>query len=231
MTIKSADKVAEAVKRRYNRFAPFYDMVVGRAPDEWWRLLWGKVEGKNILEVGVGTGKSFPFYPPTAEVTAIDFSTRMLARARSKAREYSVGVRLLEMDIERLEFDDSTFDTVAASLVFCSVPHPVRGLTEVKRVCKPGGKVILLEHVLSRNRSAAWLMNLFNPVAFWMVGDNFNRRTVQDVADSGLTVEGVTELAAGIFKLIEARKNSSASDSFPEGSDMVTGISYRAGDV
>jgi len=82
-------------------------------------------------------------------------------------------------------------------------------LMEVKRVCKPEGKVVLLEHVLSENRIAAWLMNLFNPLAFWLVGDNINRKTVRDVIDSGLTVERITELAAGIFKLIEARKKSS----------------------
>ena len=206
MTTKPTDKATEAVKKRYNRIAPFYDLVVGRAPDRWWELLWNNVAGKKILEVGVGTGRSFPFYPPDTEVTAIDISTRMLSRAYAKARKQAVKVRLLEMDVEDLEFEDNTFDTVAASLVFCSVPHPVRGLMEVKRVCKPGGRVVLVEHVLSENRIAARLMNLLNPLAFWLVGDNVNRKTVQDVSDSGLAVEQVTELAAGIFKLIEARK-------------------------
>ncbi|OGO20498.1 MAG: hypothetical protein A2144_03070 [Chloroflexi bacterium RBG_16_50_9] len=198
--------MTEAVKRRYNRIAPFYDLIVGRAPDRWWELLWSGVEGKKILEVGVGTGKSFPFYPPNIEVTAIDFSAKMLSRARGKARKLDVKVRLLEMDIQNLEFADNTFDTVAASLVFCSVPQPVRGLMEVRRVCKPEGKVVLVEHVLSKNQIAAQLMNLFNPLVFWLVGDNINRKTVQDVTESGLTVEHVIELAAGIFKLIEARK-------------------------
>jgi ubiquinone/menaquinone biosynthesis C-methylase UbiE len=206
VTIANADKITEAVRRRYNRFAPLYDLFVERAPGEWWELLWSKVEGKRILEVGVGTGRSFPFYPHGAEMTAIDFSTGMLSRARAKARKHGVKVRLLEMDIQYLEFEDNTFDTVAASVVFCSVPHPVRGLMEVKRVCRPGGKVVLLEHVLSENRIAARLMNLINPLAFWLVGDNINRETVRDVIDSGLTVEQVTDLTAGIFKLIEARK-------------------------
>ena len=209
MTIVNTDKMTEAVKRRYNRFASLYDLFIERAPSKWWELLWSKVEGKTILEVGVGTGKSFSFYPSDATMSAIDFSTGMLSRARAKARKHDVKVRLLEMDIQYLEFEDNTFDTVVASVVFCSVPHPVRGLMEVKRVCKPEGKVVLLEHVLSENRIAAWLMNLFNPLAFWLVGDNINRKTVRDVIDSRLTVEQITELAAGIFKLIEARKMSS----------------------
>ncbi|MBI4267986.1 MAG: class I SAM-dependent methyltransferase [Chloroflexi bacterium] len=208
--MKTPDKTTEAVKRRYDRYAPFYDLIVGRFPDRWWKLLWSKVEGKKILEVGVGTGKSFLFYPPDAELTAVDFSTKMLARARAKAEKHNVHVRLQEMDIENLKFEDNAFDTVVASLVFCSAPHPVLALMEVKRVCKPGGKVVLLEHVLSQNRTVAGLMNLFNPLAFWLVGDNINRRTVQDVVDSGLVVEEVTKLGAGIFKLIEARKNREA---------------------
>jgi ubiquinone/menaquinone biosynthesis C-methylase UbiE len=206
VTIVKADKLTEAVRRRYNRFAPLYDLFIKRAPSKWWELLWSKVEGNRILEVGVGTGKSFPFYPSVAEMTAIDFSPGMLSRAYVKAEKHNVKVRLLEMDIQHLEFADNTFDTVAACVVFCSVPYPVSGLMEVKRVCKPGGKVVLLEHVLSENRIAARLMNLLNPIGFWLIGDNINRKTVQDVIDSGLRVEQVTELTAGIFRLIEARK-------------------------
>jgi ubiquinone/menaquinone biosynthesis C-methylase UbiE len=208
VTIVNADKITGAVRRRYNRFAPLYDVFIDRAPSKWWELLWSKVEGKRILEVGVGTGKSFPFYPSGAEMTAIDFSPGMLSRARAKAGKHNVKVRLIEMDIQHLEFKDNTFDTVAASVVFCSVPHPVRGLMEVKRVCKPGGKVILLEHVLSENPIAARLMNILNPIGFWLIGDNINRKTVRDVKDSGLIIEQITDLSAGIFKLIEARKAS-----------------------
>jgi ubiquinone/menaquinone biosynthesis C-methylase UbiE len=208
VTIDDADRITETVRRRYNRFAPLYDLFIEHTPGEWWELLWNKVEGESILEVGVGTGKSFSFYPSGVEMTAIDISRGMLSRARAKALRHHVPVRLLEMDVQHLEFEDNTFDSVAACFVFCSVPHPVRGLQEVKRVCKPGGKVVLLEHVISGNRLAARLMNLFNPLAFWLIGDNVNRATVQDVKDSGLKVERVADLSSGIFKLIEARKAS-----------------------
>jgi ubiquinone/menaquinone biosynthesis C-methylase UbiE len=172
----------------------------------WRQLLWSKVEGKKILEVGVGTGKNFPFYPKDAEVTAIDLSEQMLARARDKAQKQGIKVNLARMDIQKLEFADNVFDTVVSTFVFCSVPDPVLGLTEVKRVNKPGGKIILLEHVISANRIIGSFMNLANPVVVRMMGANINRQTVENVRISGLAVEKVTDLAAGIFKLIEARK-------------------------
>ena len=204
------DKATEIAKRRYNRIAPLYDLMEGLVErsrySKWRGLLWSKVEGTRILEVGVGTGKNFSYYPSDAEITAVDFSNRMLKRARDKASKQKVKVRLQQMDVQNLKFEDNTFDTVVASFVFCSVPDPVRGLMEVERVCKPGGKVVLLEHVLSTNRIVAWLINLANPLVVRMVGANINRQTVANVTKSGLVVEQITDLGAGIFKLIEARK-------------------------
>ncbi len=203
-------KATQAARRRYNRIAPVYDLLEGLMERSryggWRQLLWGKVEGRRILEVGAGTGKNFPYYPPDGEITAIDFSERMLARARQKAEKEKVRVRLLQMDVQQLEFADNTFDSVVASFVFCSVPDPLRGLAEVKRVCREGGKVVLLEHVLSANRVLARLMDLFNPVVVRIMGPNINRKTVEIVGAVGLRVEKVTDLAAGVFKLIEAKK-------------------------
>ncbi len=166
------------------------------------------MEGTHILEVGVGTGKNFPCYPSDAEITAVDFSKEMLKRAQDKVSKQKVKVRLQQMDVQNLEFEDDTYDTVVASFVFCSVPDPVRGLMEVERVCKPGGRVVLLEHVLSANRVLDWLMNLANPLVVRIMGANINRQTVENVSKSGLVVERVTDLGAGIFKLIEARKKT-----------------------
>jgi len=209
--VSTEDKATEIARRRYDRNAPLYDLMealVERFRFRKWReLLWSKVEGTAILEVGVGTGKNFPYYPADAEIIAIDFSDKMLARARDKASKQKVKVHLQQMDVQNLKFGDNTFDTVVASTVFCSVPDPVRGLMEVERVCKPGGKVVLLEHVLSANRILGWLMNLANPLVVRMIGVNINRRTVQNMTKSGLVVEQVTDLEAGIFKLIEARKS------------------------
>ena len=210
--MSTEDKATETVKKRYNRIAPLYDRMEGLVErsrySKWRGLLWSKVEGTCILEVGVGTGKNFPYYPAGAEITAIDFSEKMLERAERKTSEQKVNVHLQQMDIQKLDFSNNSFNSVVSSFVLCSVPDPVRGLEEVKRVCKAGGKVVLLEHVLSANRVAGWLMNLVNPLAVRIMGENINRRTVDNVGKSGLQVEQVTELAFGIFKLIEARKKT-----------------------
>jgi phosphatidylethanolamine/phosphatidyl-N-methylethanolamine N-methyltransferase len=206
----SLNRATEAVKRRYNRMAPLFDLMERRDGGsrfrQWRALLWSKVEGSNVLEVGVGTGANFPYYPADIQVTAIDFSANMLKLARKKVSREDAEVILEEMDVQDLRFAENTFDTVVASLVFCSVPDPVRGLIEIKRVCKPNGKVVLLEHVVSSRRLLGFLMNLLNPVILWMVGDNINRKTVENVVKSGLAIEKVTDLG-GVFRLIEARKN------------------------
>jgi ubiquinone/menaquinone biosynthesis C-methylase UbiE len=199
----------EAAKERYNRIAPVYDFMEGLAEKSlysgWRELLWSKVEGNRILEVGVGTGKNISYYPANAEVTAIDFSEKMLSRATEKAKKQRIKVDLQQMDVQNLSFEDDTFNTVVATFVFCSVPDPTKGLKEIGRVCEPDGKVLLLEHVLSANRILAFLMNLVNPVVVRAMGPNINRKTVENIANSGLKVEKVVDLAAGIFKLIEAR--------------------------
>lgn len=208
------DRDTQLTRNRYNRIAPVYDLMErfaeGSRFSKWRELLWSRVEGTRILEVGVGTGKNFPFYPSDAEVTAIDISEGMLARAASQAQRDEVVVDLRHMDVQCLDFEDNTFDTVVATFVFCSVPDPVRGLEEIGRVCKPGGKVVMLEHVLSANRIVGLLMNLTNPFVVRIMGANINRRTVENVRRSGLTVEQVTDLGIGIFKLIEARKPAEA---------------------
>jgi ubiquinone/menaquinone biosynthesis C-methylase UbiE len=213
--MKIESKHTEAARKRYNRIAPFYDFMEGLVErsrySQWRELLWSKVEGNKILEVGVGTGKNFPYYPPHTEITAIDFSEKMFSRATMRSEKQKVKVDLKQMDVQNLEFTDNTFDTVVATFVFCSVPDPVKGLIEIERVCKPGGKVLLLEHVLSANRLLGVLMNLLNPLVVRTMGPNINRKTVDNVANSGLKVESVTDLVAGIFKLIEARKTGSPS--------------------
>ena len=208
--MSTEDKATETAKRRWNRTAGFYDYMMAFMERvrlrKYRRLLWSSVESSRVLEIGVGTGKNFPYYPADAEITAVDFSEKMLGRAKNRASRQEVEVDLRQMDVQNLEFEDNTFDTVAATLVFCSIPDPVRGIREVERVCKPGGKVILLENDFSSIPILGWLVKLANPLAVRMIGADFNRHPVDNVAKSGLAVERVTNLGRGLWKLIEARK-------------------------
>lgn len=199
-----------AIRKRYDRIAPYFEgmeaVMEGLFFRSWRKRLWAKVEGHHILEVGVGTGKNFDYYPKDARITAIDFSGQMLKQAEKKRDRKNVNVELELMDVQSLYFADNSFDTVICSFVFCSVPSAAKGLKELYRVCKPGGQVLLLEHVVSSNRIIAAVMNLLNPVVVRLVGANINRNTVKNVKACAFTSVNVDEHSSDIIKLIEARK-------------------------
>lgn len=207
------DLRATAVTRsRYQRISPFYDtmeIMSERSFRPWRERLWSMVEGPQVLEVGVGTGKNIPFYPSGMEITAIDLTPGMLEKALKRASKLNLDVDLHLGDAQMMVFPDASFDTVVATCVFCSVPDPILGMREVLRVLKPGGQVLLLEHVRSEQAFLGALMDTVNPLVVRLVGANINRRTVENVRRAGLTVESVEELGMGdIFKLIVARKGS-----------------------
>ena len=205
MTV-SGDKI----RQRYDRLAPWFDSLEGFLEGLIFRRLrkklWRMAEGDHILEVGVGTGKNFSFYPEQARMTAIDFSAKMLAQAQRKQQRKQLDVHLDLMDVERLYFADNSFDTVVASFVFCSVPHPRKGLKEIHRVLKPGGQLIMLEHVLSANKFMAGVMNLFNPLVVKLVGANINRQTVKNVQACAFRQVLVDPSSSDMIKLIRAIK-------------------------
>jgi len=115
-------------------------------------------------------------------------------------------------DVQMLDYPDNTFDIALATFVFCSVPDPVLGLREIKRVVRPGGIVLLLEHMRSPNETLGILMDLFNPLIVRMMGANINRRTVENVREARLGIERIEELGlGGIFKMIVARVNKTGN--------------------
>lgn len=201
-------KKTALARKRWDRQAPWYNWQ--EAPLEmlafgrWRRRLWQQVRGPKVLEVGVGTGKNIPYYPPEVEITAIDFSPGMLARARRQALRSRRQVELLVMDVQNLSFPDASFDTVVSSFVFCSVPDPVQGLREVRRVLKPGGQGLFLEHVRSELPVLGWSLDILNPLVSRAGGTEINRRTVANLRRAGLAIRKIEPLFLDLVLLIEA---------------------------
>jgi ubiquinone/menaquinone biosynthesis C-methylase UbiE len=206
--MQKAVSPTDLARRRYNRIAFLYDFL--EAPMErlrfyaWRKRLLAGIKGERALEVGVGTGKNLAYYPGDVHITAIDLSPQMLARARQKAEKLHLQVDLQEMDVQHLKFPDHSFDTVFATFVFCSVPDPVKGLRELRRVCKPDGKLLLIEHMRPGNPVLGFIFDVFNPLIVRMMGANINRRTIDNIRQAGWQIKVQEGLSADIVKWIEA---------------------------
>lgn len=204
---KRLNNSTRATRARYDRIARFYDMMEVRMEKgsmaDWRVKLWSLVKGPRVLEVGVGTGKNIPYYPEGTQVTAIDLSPRMLERARQRAKAEGSDVDLRLMDAQHLEFPDATFDTTLATCVFCSVPDPVQGLRELKRVTKLEGQILLLEHVRPGG-GLGTVTDVANPLMVRLMGANINRRTLDNMERAGLAIRSVQNLWRDIVKLIVA---------------------------
>jgi ubiquinone/menaquinone biosynthesis C-methylase UbiE len=202
-------KATSHTRRRYQRIAPFYDAMeyfTERQYSKWRRQIWSMVKGPKVLEVGVGTGMNMPHYPDRLVITGIDLSPAMLARAEKRASTLDLEIGLQVGDVQRLGFRDDVFDDAVATFVFCSVPDPLLGLKELTRVVKPGGRLLLLEHVRAEQATLAFLMDVVNPLIVRLIGANINRRTVDTIRRGGWRLTQVENIGMGsIFKLITAQ--------------------------
>ena len=200
---------AELIKI-YDRQAALYDTLrkSKKTIDHPWRqqLLAG-AKGK-ILEVSVGAGVNFKFYPKHAEVTAVDLSSVMLAKATGAAAESGIRPTLINARVEDLQFPNDQFDTIVSTFSLCAYEDPVHVLNLFNKWCKNNGQVLLLEHGTSRFKLLHWLQNKMDAYQYRKIGCHANRDIAELLRQSNLQVEITERKLFGAIYLIQARPAS-----------------------
>ncbi|MFB1082659.1 methyltransferase domain-containing protein [Jeotgalibacillus sp. JSM ZJ347] len=160
----------------------------------------------NVLEIGFGTGANFPFYRDAAYVEAIEPNAEMIELAYAKIMRASVPIQTYQAKAEQLPFPDESFDAITGTLVFCTIPDPVKALQEIKRVSKPGATFHFFEHVKVDHQTAAKAQELLTPA--WKAvcdGCHLNRPTIQLFKEAGFEVEKVKKYGKGVFVVFEGK--------------------------
>ena len=196
-------------RRLWDRLAPGYDRAI--RPVEW--LLFGggrqwvcsRATGR-VLEVAVGTGRNFPFYPAAVSVTGLELSPAMLSIARRRARNLGLDVHLCEGDAQALPFAAASFDTVLCTLSLCNVPDPATAIAEMARVMRPGGRMLLLDHVVSRWRPVRALQRLAEAVTVPAAEEHLTRRPAAMLPAAGLRIVESHRRKLGIAERVHARR-------------------------
>jgi ubiquinone/menaquinone biosynthesis C-methylase UbiE len=205
----SVPEETERLKRVWEREAPTYDRRMGffervlfADGREW---VCSRASGE-VLEVAVGTGRNFPFYPQGVRLTGIDLSPAMLEIAGKKTDELGLDAHLREGNAQELAFPDASFDTVVCTLSLCNIPGDRRAIAEMKRVLRPGGRLLLLDHV--RASSKVWLavQRVLEPLSWRFSCDHLLRRPLEHVLAEGFEVEQRERYKAGIVERLSARK-------------------------
>ena len=199
----------DRIRRIYDDRAATYDrslgiverLVVGRFRQAYGALLRGET-----VEVGVGSGLNIPFY--SAAVTravGVDLSWEMLRHARERASQLGIPFALVQADAEALPFPDGAFDTVAISLALCTIPDPGQVLQELGRVCRPWGRIVMLEHVRSTARPVAALQRAFSPLNERAVGCHLDRETFDLARSLGFLIDETQSRLFDSVQLVVAR--------------------------
>lgn len=199
---------------RYDRQISFFERVLFGGGREW---VCSRADGE-VLEIAAGTGRNLPHYPANVKLTATELSPEMLAIARRRAEELSHPADLRLGDAQELEFDDESFDAVVCTLALCTIPDPGRAVAEARRVLRPGGRLLLLEHVRSPVLPVRMVQRLIEPLTVRFEGDHQTREPLDYLKPEGFQVERLERLKWGIVERVEARKPPSRrwADS-PEG--------------
>lgn len=197
------------VRAVYEKQAPHYDRVIAVAE----RLLFAggrewacRQASGRVLEIGVGTGRNLPCYPADVDLTGIELSPAMLTRARARAEQLGRPVDLRVGDAQRLPFADASFDTVLATLTLCSIPDDVTAVAEMARVLRPGGRLVLLDHVASPSPAVRRTQRLLEPLFLRLAEDHLLREPDLAVRRAGLVVEEATRSRLGLVLRLTARK-------------------------
>jgi ubiquinone/menaquinone biosynthesis C-methylase UbiE len=202
----------ERVRRHYDRSAGSYDRIISWAEKalfgggrEW---VCSQAQGE-VLEIAVGTGRNFPFYPEGVLLTGIELSPKMLHLARRRARELGRDADLRVGDAHNLPFPDASFDTVVVTLALCTIPDDRRALAEAARVLRPGGQLLLLEHVRSSVLPVRLLQRVLEPLTLLLDHDHLLREPLRHVEDAGLVVESLERSKLGMIERLQASKLAS----------------------
>ncbi|MFB6518648.1 class I SAM-dependent methyltransferase [Streptomyces sp. NPDC056401] len=192
----------DAHARSYDRQMRFFERTLFGESRAW---VCSQATGE-VLEVAIGTGLNLPLYPPGVHLTGIEWSPQMLALARRRADELGLVADLREGDAQALPFADAAFDSVVCTLALCAIPDERRAIAEMSRVLKPGGRLLLLDHVPSSAwplRAIQWLIErLTVPLG----GEHLLRRPLQGVRGVGLEVEQHDRFKLGVVERLAARK-------------------------
>jgi ubiquinone/menaquinone biosynthesis C-methylase UbiE len=191
-------------------FAKWYDLFMVPLERKKFKTirinLLSKASGK-VLEIGSGTGINFPIYRSVESVTAIEPNPHMIKRSLAKKAMSKIPIEIVNIGAEQLPFDNDSFDTVVATLVFCTIPDVEKALLEMKRVCKPEGKILLFEHVKLDNRFLAKLQDWLTP--FWKKicdGCCLNRETTYLLKKNGYQMIHMEKFYRGLFIVMELHK-------------------------
>lgn len=194
-----------------NFFPSIYDLAMKPLEKRNFQKIRKEVLSKaagRVLEIGSGTGINFPIYKNAAHVDAIEPSKGMIEQSQTRKTAARVPIRVHQQSAENLEFPDNTFDTVVATLVFCTIPTPVKALEEIIRVSKPQAKILFFEHVKTEQPALAFAQEALNPI--WKRicdGCHLNRETLKIIQESGLKVTKVASHYKGLFIVVESENN------------------------
>lgn len=208
------DAETKRVQQMYDKVAARYDRLI----ELWERVLFSggrtwvcdKATG-DVLEIAVGTGRNLPHYSGDARLTALELSPQMLAVARERATALGIDAELRLGDAQRLQFDDESFDTVVCTLGLCSIPDERRAVREAWRVLRPGGRLVLLEHVRSPIRVVRVVQELLEPLFLTLQRDHLLREPADAVECAGFVVEALERSKLGLVERLSACKAATAT--------------------